>query len=1056
MTNRGRTNRIGSGSSRTLDRPRRGARGFEVLEGRQLLTTLDVTSLADSGFGSLRQAILVANASPGSDTIDFDVAGTIRVGPTSLPAITDKVNIDGTSAPGFAGAPVVTVDFQGTKGLQFNAGSDGSHLMSLSLVRAGSSGVTLNASYVALQGNYIGVLADGVTLAGNHGDGVRINATSHGDLIGNNNPVSSINYYDANSVPTQPVSGWQGIKSGSTPGQYVIVGTSGANGLLYEGPISGVGGTSYTVDVPGASSSSIYGSNTLPDGTLQLVGSYKNGDGTVHGVLFQGTTADFSNPADYTTIDYPGATYTYVHSTMGNLSVGNADGPEGNAPIGTGEAFIYNIAKGTYTNIVYPGSLSTTAYGIWYNGGTSYTIAGGYTNPGESTDGLAHGYLVDYDLATGQFTNWTSFDAPAGGPSQSIATHFEGISSAEKGVYTIAASSLDIATGSTVAEWMSVRRNTDGSFGTPQWVSLNVPTGGLGNPILTSNDSVAGNASVGIVITDTGQEFSYQAQINTGFQLSNVISGNWGNGIGIYGGSANQVAMNNIGTDATGTIRLGNAANGILVTGSAVGNLIGGQATGGNDPTGNVFVRPPQGNLISANGGDGVLITDGPTLTLLSGNYIGTTASGNSALGNFQDGVAIVRANGNALIGCTYPQDPFVFYNVIGGNGGNGVRITDSTLTTIQANFLGAGANNATVVPNGGDGLLVSGTSANTQVGGVIPLGNVISGNLQNGIEVRDTASSFTSFNTFAGIFAFAGAAPNLRDGILITSSGGNNLIRTCIVSGNLGNGIELGGNATGVQVTETAVGTNTGIQTPIPNQGDGILITGNAHGNAIGGFQPSVEPQVTVAANAGYGIEVTGSAHDNRIVHTYVGTNYNATVPLGNFRGGINLGPGTSSNVIGGPTAALADKILYNGGSGLTIQSSNGNVVLNNQIQFNAASGVTVVGGQNNIIGAAGAGNAIGANGLDGLDVTGLVTGTRVQGNAISGNAYSGVTLIQARNLVIGGSTPGSGNGIAINRGFGLYATGLSTGTRVQGNVIAVNGVNVDVTKAPGIVYIP
>jgi hypothetical protein len=79
----------------------------------------------------------------------------------------------------------------------------------------------------------------------------------------------------------------------------------------------------------------------------------------------------------------------------------------------------------------------------------------------------------------------------------------------------------------------------------------------------------------------------------------------------------------------------------------------------------------------------------------------------------------------------------------------------------------------------------------------VIPLGNVISGNDRNGIEVRDTASGFTSFDTFDGIFAFAGAAPNRLDGTLITSSGGNNLIRTCILSGNLGNGIELGGNAT-------------------------------------------------------------------------------------------------------------------------------------------------------------------------------------------------------------------------------------------------------------------
>ena len=71
--------------------------------------------------------------------------------------------------------------------------------------------------------------------------------------------------------------------------------------------------------------------------------------------------------------------------------------------------------------------------------------------------------------------------------------------------------------------------------------------------------------------------------------------------------------------------------------------------------------------------------------------------------------MAIVKANGNQLIGCTFQQSPFVFYNVLSGNGGNGLRITNSNNTTVQANFMGVGANNATVVANGGDGLLVSG-----------------------------------------------------------------------------------------------------------------------------------------------------------------------------------------------------------------------------------------------------------------------------------------------------------------------------------------------------------
>jgi trimeric autotransporter adhesin len=1030
-------------------------RVVEVLESRELLATFAVTNLHNSGAGSFRQAIIDSNGQPGGNTIDFDVAGTIRISQSSLPAITAPVIIDGSTAPSFAGSPVVTVNFQGFKGLNFAAGSDGSTLKSLSLIKAGNAGVTLNASLITVQGNFIGLQTDGKTAAGNRGDGVQINASSHGDLIGQSDPVSSIDYSNSDALGIQqPVSGWQGIRNSDTSGQYLIAGTSDANGLLYEGPISG-GGTGYDVDYPGATTTSVYGPDDLGGGLVRLVGAYKTGDGIVQGFVFQGTTADLSNSSDYQTIDYPNAQYTYVHSTMGDLAVGNADGPEGNAPIGTGHAFLYDVATSSFlTDIIYPGSTSTTAYGIWYNGGTSYTIAGGYTDLLQAGKTLAQAYLVSYDSATGQFTNWTSYADPNGLAGQALATHFQGISSTEKGVYTLGANSAQAGSSTVLqAEWATVRLNPDGTFGPATWVTLSYP-GVQGSP---TADAVQGNQVVGIVLANTGV-FSYQATVNVGFQLSNVISANGGNGIGIYGASGNQIAMNDIGTDASGTLGRGNAKNGILVTDGATGNIIGGQATGGNDPTNNVFVRPPQGNLISANGANGVLIDDGVTQTLLSGNFVGTTASGDSALGNRQDGVAIVGANGNQLIGCTFQQDPFVFYNVLSGNGGNGLRITNSNDTTVQANFMGVGANNATIVANGGNGLLVSGSSANTQVGGVIPLGNVISGNNGNGIEVTDTASGFTSFNTFAGTYAFGAAAPNKKNGILVMSTGGNNLIRTCIVSGNLGNGIELGCDATGVQITNVAVGTNSDIQTAIPNDGSGILITGHAHNNAIGGFQPSVEPQNTVSANRRYGIQIVGSANNNVIFNTVIGTNAQGTAPLGNVLGGVYLGSGTSSTTIGGTAAPFQNKILDSvSGAGVIIKSSSGNTVVGNDIQNNATDGIMVIGGQDNQIGSTTGGNIITGNGQDGLYVSGVVTGTAAEGNQIDSNTGNGVTLAQARGVTIGGSSAGTVNQIVSNQGYGVYAFGISTGSVVQHNVIAENTAgDVNLTKASGITFIP
>ena len=79
----------------------------------------EVTTTADGGPGSLRQAILDSNNAPdGTNTIDFDIPGTgVRtIAPASpLPAITTPVVIDGTSQPGYAGSPLIAILGQGNE-----------------------------------------------------------------------------------------------------------------------------------------------------------------------------------------------------------------------------------------------------------------------------------------------------------------------------------------------------------------------------------------------------------------------------------------------------------------------------------------------------------------------------------------------------------------------------------------------------------------------------------------------------------------------------------------------------------------------------------------------------------------------------------------------------------------------------------------------------------------------------------------------------------------------------------------------------------------------------
>ena len=153
-----------------------------------------------------------------------------------------------------------------------------------------------------------------------------------------------------------------------------------------------------------------------------------------------------------------------------------------------------------------------------------------------------------------------------------------------------------------------------------------------------------------------------------------------------------------------------------------------------------------------------------------------------------------------------------MFYNVISGNGGNGLLVNNSNNTTIQANFFGMGANNDTAVGNALNGVVVEGTSAHTTMGGPIPLGNVDAANGQNGIVVRDTASFFTSYNTFCGLAAFSDNPTfgNGADGMLLTSTGGNILIRTNVITENGNDGIEISGAATGIRVTGNLIGLGT------------------------------------------------------------------------------------------------------------------------------------------------------------------------------------------------------------------------------------------------------
>ena len=431
--------------------------------------------------------------------------------------------------------------------------------------------------------------------------------------------------------------------------------------------------------------------------------------------------------------------------------------------------------------------------------------------------------------------------------------------------------------------------------------------------------------------------------------VANVISGNAWDGLVLAGSSRNTVAANRIGTSPAGLSAIPNGGNGIWVTAGSSRNEIGGRdfvnsATGqANNPTGSkgtvppVFVVPPLGNQISGNVANGVLIDRGSRDNVLNGNFIGTTADGDAALGNRGNGVWINGAGRNSLTGCRFRNNPFVYYNVVSGNRQDGLRVTNSNNVVVQGNFFGDGANNTAIVANRLDGIRVTGSSANTQVGGVIPLGNVSAGNGRNGIAVEGRVHGFVTFNTFGGLLAFKGAAPNGNDGLLITSSRGGNLVRTNVFSGNRRNGIELAGHEFGVLIDPNIVGLNTKGNGVLPNGGDGVRIGGDAHGNKLGGTLHSVIPQNTFSGNKGYGVAIVGRAHSNLIERSFIGTKLLGVVALGNGKGGILVGGHSYFNSVGSNHPRPSNLISGNRGNGVTLRGgTHDNRVIYNFIGLN------------------------------------------------------------------------------------------------------------------------
>ena len=248
-----------------------------------------VTNIDDGGQGSLRQAILDANANPGADSITFAIpgSGAQTISPaTPLPAITEQVSLDATTQPGASSCdswpPTLLVRLEGsgagasTSGLTVSDGS-GTVIAGFIFRRFDGDGISLSApaSGTTITCNAIGTTPDASAMVGNVGAGIAVRSTDpaaptpttiSGNIIMNNGGPGVLVDPDARGVSIRG----NRINANGGVGIDLVAAGGASNG---DGVTPNGGGTAGGNDLqptPGMTSASSNGSSATVTGSLDV------------------------------------------------------------------------------------------------------------------------------------------------------------------------------------------------------------------------------------------------------------------------------------------------------------------------------------------------------------------------------------------------------------------------------------------------------------------------------------------------------------------------------------------------------------------------------------------------------------------------------------------------------------------------------------------------------------------------------------------------------------------------------------------------------------------
>lgn len=613
-------------------------------------------------------------AGAGLDTISFAIGGSgsaasISIGGSMLPVITNSVTIDGTTQ-GCAAPPCVEINGApggAATGLRLNGGAGGNTIRGVSINRfTPGHGIYGTTSGNIIEGNRIGTDLTGMTRQTNGAAGIRFDsAAATANTIGGTVAAAR------NLVSGNTGSGIvfvDGPHDNAVLGNHVGINAAGTGAISNSSGIylGGVGTSSNTIGgtVPGAG-------NVASGNLYQGIVLYTNSSGnTVQGNLLgvdpTGSTALGNGENGIWLTDLGsnilgGSTAGARNVVSGNEINGMRIDSDGNQIVGnwvginaTGTAAIPNKKRGINLNYadgntIGPGNVvsgnqmigdPSWGYGIslYFSNGNSVvgnfagtdpsgTFAIGNARAGiileSSSSNIVGGTTpAARNVSSGNTRNGVTMTLSAN--NNQVLGNYLGVD--VTGTVAIPnggdGAEIEDATGNTIGPGNVISGNTE--------VGVFLESNAVGN---TVRGNYVGTDATGTTVIGNGRNgvqvgcLPLAGTCGVGAATSNVIGGATPDARNVIVGSGedgvflmnasddNVVQGNAIGTDATGTLALGNAGHGVRVLDSNRVR-IGGSAAG-------------EGNFIANNGGAGVVVHG----TSMDSPVLGNVIAGNGLLG---------------------------------------------------------------------------------------------------------------------------------------------------------------------------------------------------------------------------------------------------------------------------------------------------------------------------------------------------------------------------------------------------------------------------------------